>query len=56
MNNTTILSIIKSFGFPITIRKMTTEAFVEMKAAAGDDRAIKCLQALSAARACAQSN
>lgn len=56
MNHTKILNIIKFFGFPITIRKMTAEAFVEMKAAAGDDRAIKCLQAISAARASAQSN
>lgn len=56
MNHTTILSIIKFFGFPITIRKMSAEAFVESKATDGDDRAIKCLQALSAARACAQSN
>ena len=56
MNHTTILSIIKSFGFPITIRKMTAEAFVEAKASTGDNRAIKCLQVLSEARASAQSN
>ena len=56
MKHTTILSIIKSFGFPITIRKMTAETFVESKAAAGDDRAIKCLQALAEARVSAQSN
>jgi hypothetical protein len=35
---------------------MAAEAFVEMKAVSGDERAIKCLQALSAARACEQSN
>ena len=56
MKHTTILSIIKSFGFPITIRKMSAQSFVESKATAGDDRAIKCLQAISAARASAQSN
>jgi hypothetical protein len=51
MNHTKILSIIKSFGFPVLIRKMPAEAFVKEKASAGDDRAIKCLQALADYRA-----
>jgi hypothetical protein len=46
MNHTTILSIIKSFGFPITIRKMTAEAFVEMKAKEGNQKAAECLAVL----------
>lgn len=50
MNHTKMLSIIKSFGFSVHIRKMPAETAVILKAAAGNERAIKCVEALSIAR------
>jgi hypothetical protein len=41
------LCIIKHFGFPITIRKMTAFEFVQKKAIAGDKKAIECLNQLT---------
>jgi hypothetical protein len=46
MNRTQMICTIKSFGFPVDIRKMTALEFVEMKAKEGNQKAIECLAAL----------
>jgi len=50
MTHTKMLSIIKAFGFSINSRTMPAETAVILKAAAGNERAIKCVEALSIAR------
>ena len=56
MNHTKMLSIVKSFGFSVNIRTMPAETAVNLKAAAGNERAIKCVKALADYRASERDN